>query len=456
VDKYLKESISMALNIFEPLKFSTQGINDLATQTSLVISNGKITVDTVEPTQAVNFSGGSFAELDGKGIKWTGGNKTKTLALNQSKLWTNLSVNLAEEQTYQINDTAVLSFSELGPTVTKSNLKTLGTLRNLRVAGNAEFGEFAYVNSDLNRIGINTENPSAALGIRENGVEIALGSLKANTALLGTISNSNLEIVTDNTTRITVKNNGDVRIHGRIFAEEVVTQRSSPLTFKETDTSTNYGKGIVWSNKSGINSQLTYQSNPDRIWSTDIIELASEKYFAIEGAMVLSKTSLGQTVVESNLTTVGLLKGLQVAGDAAVTRTISTSRIEIGNFAVDNSRLEFINEFAIRTGSTNEFKIGSDIIIGNVDNLTRPVSVYGKLTVGVANPADNVALTVSGPVSFDNKKFETGNGIPTSGQYNKGDIMWNTDPKSTDYIGWVCVTPGTPGAWLPFGAIAAQ
>ena len=127
----------MAINIFEPLKFSTQGINDLATQTSLVVSNGKITVDTVEPTRAVNFSGGSFADLDGKGIKWTGGNKNKTLALKQSKLWTDLSVNLAEDQEYQINDTAVLSFAELGPTVTKSNLKTLGTLRNLRVAGSA-------------------------------------------------------------------------------------------------------------------------------------------------------------------------------------------------------------------------------------------------------------------------------------------------------------------------------
>ena len=446
----------MALNIFEPLKFSTQGINDLATQTSLVVSNGKITVDTVEPTKAVNFSGGSFAEVDGRGIKWTGGSKSKTLAFRQSKLWTDMSVNLAEEQAYEINNTPVISFGELGPSVTKSNLKQVGTLKSLRVAGNTALGDFAYISSDLNRIGINVESPKAAIDIFENAVGILLGSTKSNTAVLGTVTNDHFEIVTDNTTRITVKNNGDVRIHGRIFAEEVVTQRSSPLVFKETDTSTNYGKGIIWSNKNGINSQLTYQANPDRIWSTDSIELASEKSFLIEGATVLSKTSLGQTVVESNLTTVGLLKGLQVAGDAAVTRTISTSRIEIGNFAVDNNRLEYTNTFAIQTGSTAEFKIGSDIIIGNVDNTTRPVSIYGKLTVGVASPQENVALTVAGAVSFDNKKFETNNGIPTEGRYNKGDIVWNTDPKATDYIGWVCVTPGSPGAWLPFGAIASR
>jgi hypothetical protein len=456
VDKYLKESISMALNIFEPLKFSTQGINDLATQTSLVVSNGKITVDVVEPTKALSFTGGSFADVDGKGIKWTDGRKSKTLALKQSKLWTDMSVNLAEEQAYEINNTPVISFAELGPSVTKSNLKQVGTLRTLRVSGNTALGDFAYISSDLNRIGINVEAPKAAIGILENDVEIILGSTKSNTAVLGTVNYSNLEIVTDNTTRITVKNNGDVRIHGKIFAEEVITQRSSPLVFKETDTSSNYGKGIVWSNKSGINSQFTYQANPDRIWSTDSIELASEKSFLIEGATVLSKTTLGQTVVDSNLTTVGLLKGLQVAGDAAVTRTISTSRLEIGDFAVDNNRLEYTDTFTIQTGSTGEFKIGQDIVIGNVDNTTRPVSIYGQLTVGVASPQANVALTVAGPVSFDNKKFETSNGIPTEGRYNKGDIVWNTDPKATDYIGWVCVTPGSPGAWLPFGVIANQ
>jgi len=456
VDKYLKESISMALNIFEPLKFSTQGINDLATQTSLVVSNGKITVDVVEPTKALSFTGGSFADVDGKGIKWTDGRKSKTLALKQSKLWTDMSVNLAEEQAYEINNTPVISFAELGPSVTKSNLKQVGTLRTLRVSGNTALGDFAYISSDLNRIGINVEAPKAAIGILENDVEIILGSTKSNTAVLGTMNYSNLEIVTDNTTRITVKNNGDVRIHGKIFAEEVITQRSSPLVFKETDTSSNYGKGIVWSNKSGINSQFTYQANPDRIWSTDSIELASEKSFLIEGATVLSKTTLGQTVVDSNLTTVGLLKGLQVAGDAAVTRTISTSRLEIGDFAVDNNRLEYTDTFTIQTGSTGEFKIGQDIVIGNVDNTTRPVSIYGQLTVGVASPQANVALTVAGPVSFDNKKFETSNGTPTEGRYNKGDIVWNTDPKATDYIGWVCVTPGSPGAWLPFGVIANQ
>ena len=78
------------------------------------------------------------------------------------------------------------------------------------------------------------------------------------------------------------------------------------------------------------------------------------------------------------------------------------------------------------------------------------------VTSCVANPKEDVSLTVAGSVSFDNKKFTTGDSKPTLGNYNKGDIVWNTDPKATDYIGWVCVTAGSPGAWLPFGSIARQ
>lgn len=444
----------MALNIFEPLKFSTQGINDLATKTSLIVSDGKITVDIVEPTKAVTFTGGSFADVEGKGIKWTDGRKNKTLAFKKSTLWTDLSVNLAEEQGYQINDTTVLSFAELGPTVTKSNLKQVGTLKNLIVSGNSSFGEFLYVSSDLNKIGINTESPTAAVSIRENGVDIVVGSNKADKASVGTVSNDHLELITDNTARVTISNSGDVTVHGTLYVEEVIAQRSSPLAFRETATDSIYGKGIIWTSPRGAN-QLVYQAQPNRIWSTDIIDLADGKYFSIGRISVLSTDTLGDTVTESNLQKLGLLRELQVAGDAAVTRTLSTSKISIGNFSVTDHTLAGYADIKVVRNETNELTIGNNIVLGNADNYSRTISMYGQVAVGVANPDAGVALTVAGSVSFENKKFKVGNGIPTQGTYSKGDIVWNDDPKATDYIGWVCVTPGAPGRWLPFGAIAS-
>ena len=48
-----------------------------------------------------------------------------------------------------------------------------------------------------------------------------------------------------------------------------------------------------------------------------------------------------------------------------------------------------------------------------------------------------------------------GGAAPTVGAYNKGDIVYNTAPAATGFVGWVCVTSGTPGTWKTFGVISA-
>lgn len=44
---------------------------------------------------------------------------------------------------------------------------------------------------------------------------------------------------------------------------------------------------------------------------------------------------------------------------------------------------------------------------------------------------------------------------PTMGQWARGDITWNSAPAALGYVGWVCVTAGTPGTWKGFGIIQA-
>jgi hypothetical protein len=41
----------------------------------------------------------------------------------------------------------------------------------------------------------------------------------------------------------------------------------------------------------------------------------------------------------------------------------------------------------------------------------------------------------------------------TAAEFGRGDILWNTNPAQGGYVGWVCVKPGKPGEWLPFGKI---
>jgi hypothetical protein len=52
--------------------------------------------------------------------------------------------------------------------------------------------------------------------------------------------------------------------------------------------------------------------------------------------------------------------------------------------------------------------------------------------------------------------FETfGASPPSTGDWIRGDLVWNSSPSQFAPVGWACVTSGTPGTWLPFGAPAS-
>ena len=47
------------------------------------------------------------------------------------------------------------------------------------------------------------------------------------------------------------------------------------------------------------------------------------------------------------------------------------------------------------------------------------------------------------------------NAAPSDGTYKRGDIVYNSAPSAGGYVGWICVTAGTPGTWKGFGSIEA-
>lgn len=51
------------------------------------------------------------------------------------------------------------------------------------------------------------------------------------------------------------------------------------------------------------------------------------------------------------------------------------------------------------------------------------------------------------------KPWRTGTAAPATGTWALGDLVWNSEPAATEYIGWVCVSAGTPGTWKGFGVI---
>ena len=75
------------------------------------------------------------------------------------------SIDLQTDKDYKINNTTVLSETELGSAVVKSNLRRVGTLQKLKVAGNLTVGEYLFWDNDSMRLGIGIDAPNGDLSI---------------------------------------------------------------------------------------------------------------------------------------------------------------------------------------------------------------------------------------------------------------------------------------------------
>jgi hypothetical protein len=240
-----------------------------------------------------------------------------------------------------------------------------------------------------------------------------------------------------------------------------------------------YGKGLLWKGQ-GSTKQFVFNSGPDKFFSSEIIDIAKDKYLSMNGVKVLDGTELGASITKSNLREVGRLKGLLVDGSLSVNNYMffngTADRLGLGTdqpnaaLSVSEDGIEVLigtkenrgvlGTFAshavdIVTDSTARISISANgnIQLGNTNQAPVQVSIHGKLAIKVAMPDPEVDLHVNGAVKFNGKLQKYDRAYPTAGAYNQGDIVWNSDPKQNTFIGWVCVQAGSPGIWAPFGKI---
>jgi len=490
--KYLDGNVMHVGNL--DLKGGLKVVQSSIFDTNLQV-RGTITADTIhvkhiikdESTQldAFTFTSETEEALDGKGLVW-GLNDNATFyqlvyKAEPRRLYSSESFDLNRNAKYQIDGIDVLMKDSLGNSIKRSKLTEVGVLNALEVDGNANLGNTVIVNSYLNRVGVNTEIPNAALSVAENGIEIIIGT-EDNRAVIGTWGNQTLDIITDNTTRIRLEGasvifgselskNAVVKINGTLEVDSIVSdirvERIAPIEFLEDSTSGVYGKGLAWKSKTASARQFFLMPNPDRFYSSESIDLARDRSFTIGRDTVLSSTMLGQTVVESNLETVGTLRTLVVSGDVTLSDAFYVSNMEsIANrvlkvrsgeseLRIDSGSVTVTDDFKVSIRDVQEIAVTStNITIGNKNNTTRNINAYGKLSVNITHPDPEAAFSVEGPVVMNGKKFVTTDSMPTAGEWNVGDIAWNSTPQTSSYIGWVCVTSGNPGIWKPFGQIA--
>jgi hypothetical protein len=381
---------------------------------------------------------------------------------------------IPQGKSYSINNLPVLSANTLGSGITRSSLRQLGPLNNLTVYGDVDIGQFLFYNSNTNRIGINTEEPNGVFSVAENNVELVLNSPGQGVGTMGTFTSHDLGIITDNTIRITVKGNGEIHagslqnktnfyVHGTLHADNVVYQTSvnatQSLEFQSVDGSNVYGIGLKWTGI-GTPKQLILESGPNRIWSSENIDLSASKYYAINGKAVLDASSLGSSITTSSLTKLGFLEELNVAGTSTlggplISKTITSESITISSMVLDSELITVQDTFKIKTNEQNLLQLDlSNFNIGCKDNTNIQARIYGKLSIGITKPDPEVTLAVSGNISFGGKKFISGTTSPEHGFYNVGDICWSTNPNFGEPVGWVCIVSGDPGTWGKFGLIS--
>ena len=105
-----------------------------------------------------------------------------------------------------VDDLPLIENKTLSAAVVDSHLQSIGTLRDLRVAGTAQFGQTMQVSG--RRVGINTQDPEMALAVWDEEVSIIAGKLSKQQAFVGTARLQNLAIGVNRTPQIEIDVDG--------------------------------------------------------------------------------------------------------------------------------------------------------------------------------------------------------------------------------------------------------
>jgi hypothetical protein len=153
-------------------------------------------------------------DIDGKGILWNGQGHNKQFIFNSNpdRFFVSENIDLARGKSITINNIKVVDEKELGPTITKSNLREVGHLKGLIVDGGLSVGQFMVFDNNTSRLGLGTESPNSALSIVDDGVELVLGAKDTVKAFIGTFAAHDLELGTNNTASISLLAGGNIVI----------------------------------------------------------------------------------------------------------------------------------------------------------------------------------------------------------------------------------------------------
>jgi hypothetical protein len=256
--------------------FSSTGIDDRASQVALtilddstVVENNLLTKDlTVQGSMIINGEfvvNGAVPEDTEFFRKLVASTTTNTLTSLDHALFNNYSTLIFDKLKHNgldltkitLNGTEIASPGTLGSTIVNSNLQTLGELRELRVSGESLLAQTLYVTP--RRVGINTIEPSAALSIWDDEIEIIAKKKSRDVGMLGTARHQKLVLTANGKDNIVLSDDGSAQIdHLKIGSMQFTTSNVPPNFVSERchvvwNTNPNPGGPLGWVCLGGAN-----------------------------------------------------------------------------------------------------------------------------------------------------------------------------------------------------------
>jgi len=158
-----------------------------------------------------------------------------------------------------INGKELINGNNLGSFVTASSLQTVGTLQELRVQGEALLSQSLYTTNK--RVGINTIDPSQALSVWDQEIEIGFGKQSNNTAIIGTPRSQTLVISSNGKNNITVTPDGATTVNQLNIGSMTFSVANMP-------PATNEPKGsVVFNSNPSLGGPLGWVSLGEARWA---------------------------------------------------------------------------------------------------------------------------------------------------------------------------------------------
>lgn len=148
----------------------------------------------------------------------------------------------------------------LAPSVLYSNLQKVGALKELQVIGETLLDETVYVSS--HRVGINTMDPEATFDLWDQEIEITMGKLEKDYALIATPKAQSLVLGANKHYNLTVNSDGSVTIN----TLQIGGTRHTSAEIMPTDTAP---KGsIVWNSAPALGDAIGWVSLGGARWAS--------------------------------------------------------------------------------------------------------------------------------------------------------------------------------------------